>query len=110
MYSINHSHFWGDCFFEEKVCRKIPTFLQVLRETGWRSGEAIKLEWNDLNTKKEILSINNPEKNGLLRQFKISEYLLSMRNLLPKISKRIFGDTLLNYFRKNFMNQRKRIA
>jgi len=33
-----------------------------------------------------------------------------MLNMLPKTGQKIFGKTQLSYFRKNFMNQRKRVA
>ena len=90
--------------------RKTATFLQVLKETGCRSGEAIKIEWADLNLEHGILTINKPEKNGLPRQFRISGKLIAMLNILPKKGQRIFGETQLKNLRKNYMNQRKRIA
>ncbi|MGD8544566.1 MAG: site-specific integrase [Candidatus Bathyarchaeota archaeon] len=33
-----------------------------------------------------------------------------MMNLLPRKSQKVWGNKQLNYFRQNFMNQRKRIA
>lgn len=90
--------------------RKVATFLQLLKETGCRSGEAWRLKWTDLDLEHGILTINNPEKNGLPRQFKISGKLISMLNMLPKTGQKIFGKTQLNHFRKNFTNQRKHVA
>ena len=90
--------------------RKIATFLQLLRETGCRSGDAWRLTWTEFDAEKGILTINKPEKNGLPRQFKISGKLISMLNMLPKNGQKIFGNTELKYFRNNFMNQRKRVA
>ncbi len=90
--------------------QKIATFLQLLRETGYKSGEAWRLQWINLDLEHGILTINKPEKNGLPRQFKISGKLIAMLNILPKTGQKIFGKTQLKYFRKNFMKQRKRVA
>ncbi|MFC1487495.1 hypothetical protein ACFLRN_07415 [Thermoproteota archaeon] len=50
------------------VCRKCgkktSTFLQLLKETGMRCGEANRLLWTDLDPEKRILILNDPEKNG----------------------------------------------
>ena len=89
--------------------RRPATFLQVLKETGARCGEAWALEWTDLNG--NILTINSPEKNSLPRQLKISEKLVSMLQGLPKKDKRIFGPYQnLNNFRGNYTRKRKAIA
>ena len=89
--------------------RRVATFLQILKETGARCGEAWALEWIDLNG--NILTINNPEKNSLPRQLKISEKLVSMLQGLPKKDKRIFGpQTNLNNLRSNYSRKRKAIA
>lgn len=90
--------------------RKVASFLQLLKETGVRCGEAWRIEWTDIDVESGTLTINKPEKNGLPRQFKISTKLICMLNSLPKTSERIWGDSKLNYHRQNFTNQRKRIA
>jgi integrase len=89
--------------------RRVATFLQVLKETGARCGEAWALEWTDING--NILTINVPEKDSLPRQLKISEKLVSMLQSLPKKDKRIFGpQTCLNNLRGNYIRKRKAIA
>ncbi len=40
----------------------------------------------------------------------MSGKLAAMLNMLPKTSQKVWRNTKLNYFRQNFMNQRKRIA
>jgi len=90
--------------------KKISTFLQALKETSARSGEAWRLGWKDLDSENNIITINRPEKHGLPRQIKVSSKLVSMLQKLPKKSQRIFGDVKLCHFRKNFICQRKRIA
>jgi integrase len=90
--------------------RKVATFLQLLKETGCRSGEAWRLTWTDFDYETGIITISKPEKNGLPRQFKLSGKLAAMLNMLPKKDQKIFGKTKLSNFRKNFMGQRKRLA
>lgn len=90
--------------------RKVATFLQLLKETWCRSGEAWQLEWTEVNSEHNVITINMPEKNGLPRQFKVSSKLIAMLNALPKRSHRVFGDSILNVLRKTFMMQRARIA
>jgi integrase len=91
-------------------CKKrTATFLQTLKETMARAGEAWQLEWTDLNG--NILTINKAEKGSNPRQFKISDKLASMLNSLPHKDIRIFGPaTSLSNFRSNFAKRRKRIA
>jgi len=90
--------------------RKIAAFLQLLKETGVRCGEAWRLKWIDIDLERGIVTCNAPEKHGRPRQFKMSGKLAAMLNMLPKTSQKIWGNTKLNYFRQNFMNQRKRVA
>jgi integrase len=89
--------------------KRLATFLQILKETGARCGEVWKLKWTDLNG--NILTINNPEKNSLPRQLKISDRLVTMLQSLPKKDKRIFGPSEnLNNFRGNYAKKRRTIA
>jgi integrase len=89
--------------------KRTATFLQVLKETGARCGEAWALKWTDLNG--NILTINAPEKGSLPRQHKISEKLVSMLQGLPKKDLRIFGPyTSLNNFRNGYIRKRRSIS
>ena len=90
--------------------KKVSTFLQTLKETTCRSGEAWKLEWIDIDNEHNVVTINKPEKHGLPRQIKVSSKLISMIQVLPKTSKHIFGEGKLRHFRKNFIFQRRRVA
>ena len=76
--------------------RKIAAFLQLLKETWCRSGEAWRLEWTDVDSERNIITINSPEKNRLPRQFRVSSKLIAMLNVLPKTSHnfRIRGSTV----------------
>jgi integrase len=89
--------------------KRLATFLQILKETGARCDEAWKLKWTDLNG--NILTINDPEKNSLPRQLKVSDRLVSMLQSLPKKDKRVFGPCEnLNNFRGNYVKKRRTIA
>jgi integrase len=88
---------------------RLATFLQILKETMARAGEAWALKWTDLNG--NILNINAPEKGSKPRQFKISNKLVSMINALPNKDERIFGPyTSLANFRTNYIKRRKKLS
>ena len=44
--------------------KKNAAFLQLLKETAMRSGEAKRLLWTDIDTEKNIIILNNPEKGS----------------------------------------------
>jgi len=90
--------------------RKVGTFLQLLKETGMRCGEAWRLTWSDVDPEHNIISCNHPEKGSNPRQFKVSSKLVAMLNQLPKIGQKVFGESKLNQFRQNFMVQRKKAS
>jgi integrase/predicted RNA-binding Zn-ribbon protein involved in translation (DUF1610 family) len=87
-------------------------FLTLLMETGLRSGEAWNLGWTDVDLEKGIVTVNNPEKNGLPRQQRISGKLIAMLNLLPKTTEKIWGGDRkkLYYFRIAYILKRNKIA
>ena len=96
--------------------RKTSTLLQMLSETGMRSGEAWRLSWDNIDFERKILTLHSEdcEKDGMARQFKISDKLLSMLNLMKAKSK---GKTIwaadqrsLNCLRASFSSHRKLIA
>jgi integrase len=89
--------------------KKTATFLQLLKETGMRSGEAWRLQWIDLDFMKRAVRVT-PEKNGEPRELPISNTLIAMLNLLPNTSQRVFGDKVLVHFSRNFRKQRLRIS
>ena len=90
--------------------KKTGTFLQTLKETTMRSGEANRLEWTDIDIVNRTITLNKPEKGGNPRIFKVSPKLINMLNALPRKSMKIFGDSTASNKRSNFLKTRKGIA
>ena len=88
--------------------RRMATFLQLLKETGVRCGEASQLLWTDLDTV-DCSIIVTPEKNSNTRKLKISNKLAAMLNELPKGAKTVFNANS-DAMRKSFTLQRRLIA
>jgi integrase/recombinase XerD len=72
--------------------RKMATVLQLLKETGMRIGEALRLRWIDVDFERRVVKIT-PEKGGKPRILPISEKLVGLLNTLPKKSERVFPIT-----------------
>ena len=95
--------------------KKTAVFLQLLKETGMRCGEAWDSKWTDIDSEKSTIVVK-PEKNSRSRVLRISGRLIAMVNDLPKSSPFLFRkpeqDRIdsLAYARRNFEKQRKRIA
>jgi integrase len=88
------------------------TFLQLLKETGIRCGEAWQLKWEDLDLETNTINIT-PEKNSKPRIFHLSTKLISRLQKLPKnYGKRIFSKAgmEMDTFRDNYAEQRDRTA
>jgi integrase len=91
---------------------RIGTFLQMLKETGIRCGEAWQTQWDDFDFETNTVRIT-PEKNSNPRIFKISHKLIGMLHQLPRnYGKFVFAKPKmpLDNFRDNYADQRDRIA
>jgi len=88
--------------------QRMATYLQLLKETGMRCGEACKLKWTDIDVENPSVRVT-PEKGSNPRLLKISAKLTSMLNALPKDSQTIFPPNA-DIMRKSFQRQRKQIA
>jgi integrase len=89
--------------------KKIATFLQLLKETGMRCGEACELlKWTDLDLEQRSVRIT-PEKGSNPRILPLSIKLLDMLAEVPKDSSTVFGVSA-DMMRHNFEQQRKRIT
>ena len=85
------------------------TFLQTLKDTGARAGEAAKLKWIDVNCENNTISINNPEKGSKSRTIKVSTKTIAMINALPKKNEYIFTPNV-RALQSTFARSRKRLA
>ena len=92
------------------VNKRFATFIQLLKETGMRAGEAFNLTWDQVDFETRTIRVV-PEKGSNPRIFKISNKLLGMIQSLPKRGKRIFCQSS-NYknFYKEFCYQRSKVA
>ncbi len=90
--------------------KKLATFLQLLKETGMRSGEAKRLLWIDIDFERRLIILNCPEKGSNPRIFPISQKLIDMLNALPRNSHQVFNNKSLNSLKSTFMETRKRLA
>ena len=88
--------------------KKTSTFLQLLKETGARSGEANSLKWTDLDLEAGTVRIT-PEKGSKPRIFKLSNKLLSRLISLRKDSNKIFCKHLRTQ-RRLFQKQRANLS
>ena len=89
--------------------RRVATFLQLLKETGMRPGEAWMLKWDDIDFQNNTVRVT-PEKGSKPRILKISNKLVSMLKSLPMKNDYVFKSGKLHHFRGAFTQQRKRIA
>jgi integrase/recombinase XerD len=81
----------------------------LLKETGCRIGEALRLEWPDLDS--ESCSVNiRAEKSSRNRQAKISQRLTALILRLPHKNKLVFSGTMTGTLRNHLDKTRKRSA
>ena len=91
---------------------KWATFLQLMKETACRPGEAWSLRWIDIDIERSQVKIR-PEKNSAPRQFRISETLLGMLKRVQHKWDYVFHDPRrepirsLDDFRRTFIRQRR---
>lgn len=88
--------------------KKLAAFLQLLKETGMRCGEAAKVRWIDLDFEHKTVRVT-PEKGSNPRILPISDKLIGMLSSMPKKAERVFPVTRC-CISSNFYLQRKTIA
>jgi len=89
--------------------KKISIMIQLIKETGMRSGEADNLEWSQINFETDAITVI-PEKGSNPTVKKVSKELLGRIQTLPKISKKVFGEHHYNTMRTNLAQQRRKLA
>jgi integrase len=90
--------------------KKTATFLQLLKETAMRCGEAKRLMWINVDFEKNIITLNDPEKGSNPRMWKVTQKLMEMLATMPKDSQRVFGDSSIFSMKTTFLRARKRLA
>jgi len=88
--------------------RKTSAFLQLLKETGMRCGEAWMLKLIDVDFENRLVKVT-PEKCGDPRALKMSSKLVAMLNALPKTQPEVFKGSL-RHFARSFRRQRLKVA
>jgi len=88
------------------VGRRLAVFLQLLKETGMRCGEAARLKWIDIDFERKTIRVT-PEKGSDPRILPISDKLVEMLKNIPKKSEQVFSATL-DSISSNFYLQRKK--
>ena len=97
------------------IGKKTATFLQLLKETGMRPGEAWDLRWTDVDYATASITIT-PEKGSKPRRLKMSGRLAQMLQQLRHSWEHVFGDPRfdplksMQNFHRNFCQQRKQLA
>jgi integrase len=97
------------------VGKKTATFLQLLKETGMRRGEAWNLRWTDIDAERLTVTVL-PEKNSNPRRLKVSSRLVAMMNGLPQRYEYVFRNPKIDprkamvVFLKAVSKQRKTVA
>jgi integrase len=87
---------------------KTASFLQLLKETGARMGEVLKLKWIDIDEQRRTVHIT-AEKGSNDRILPISNRLIGMLNQLPKKNDKVFN-TVKHSLRTTFEKLRERTA
>jgi integrase len=88
---------------------KYACFVQLLKESAFRPGEAARLTPRDVDLERRIVTLNLPEKRSKPRQFRMSERLSAMMAPLLRTNGRIW--TLpVDDVRRTYSNQRRRTA
>jgi len=90
--------------------KRTATFLQVLKDTGARSGEAAKLQWTDVNSCNNTISINNPEKGSRSRTVKVSAKTISMINAISKKYGKYIFNPRVQAIQDSFDRSRRKLA
>jgi integrase len=90
--------------------KKLSTFLLLIKETAMRRGEAKRLEWIDIDSERNTVTLNEPEKNSNSRIWKVTPQLISRLNALPKTDQKVFGNCRMDSLKSAFLQLRKKQA
>jgi integrase len=82
----------------------------VLKDTGARAGEITKLQWTDVNSQNNTISINDPEKGSKSRTVKVSAKTIAMTNAMSKKYGNYIFNPLVETINDSFWRSRMRLA
>jgi integrase len=86
----------------------MATLLQILKETGARISEALRVTRQNIDTQRKTINIV-PSKGSNPRILPISDKLLNMLNKLPRNKELLFAKRR-NNIETRYLNLRKRVA
>ena len=75
-----------------------------------RAGEAVRLEWTDIDFERRVITLNKPEKRSNPRMWKVSKELIAMLKGLPKEGRRVFGKAAYFTLKHAMWRTRKKLA
>lgn len=90
--------------------KRTSALLQLMKETGMRLGECLRLTWICVNADTRIITLTKAEKRSSPRIFDVSPMLIGMLNSLPKKTDKVFGLMNKSSATTCLITQRKRIA
>jgi len=90
--------------------KKLSTFLLLLKETAMRRGEAKRLQWINIDSERNTITLNNPEKNSNPRMWKVTPQLIAQLNALPKNSELVFGCSKMDSLKAAYLHLRRKQA
>ncbi len=79
----------------------------MLKDTGARTAEALKLKWVDIDEKSCVIRINNPVKGSLARAIKVSAKTIAVINALPKQANTFSTQTSILYVQISMINAKR---
>jgi integrase len=90
--------------------KQMATFIELVKETGARRGEAFNLKWTDIDLTTATIRIT-PEKGSNPRAFAITPKLVKMLSFMPERNqKTIWNYASVKTLEASFRKQRKRTA
>jgi len=90
--------------------KKLSTFLLLLKETAMRRGEAKRLQWINIDSERNTITLNNPEKNSNPRMWKVTPQLIAQLNALPKNNEFVFGTCKMDSLKGAYIHLRRKQA
>jgi integrase/recombinase XerD len=90
--------------------KRLACFLQILKETAMRAGEAFRLKWTNVDFERNLIILNEPEKGSNPRIWRVSNKLMEMIKAMPRKSEKLFPNKSLVSLKNTFTTTRKRLA